>query len=281
MFDPMLGQEFAKGHFLRQLLREAIAEQQLAIVYQPIMSVSKNCCVAMEALVRWDHPSHGKVPPSEFIPLAERSGDIFALGRWVLQEACRTAAMWTGEDAPAVSVNVSAAQILAGELVGEVLEAVRQSGLPPHRLHLELTESSFAGDFDFVAPVLAQLRNLGVHISLDDFGTGFSSLAYLQQLKIDTIKIDKAFVWNMRADSDSILQAIVSIARALGCSTIAEGVETEDQRVALRGFGVDLHQGFYYSQPLAGGDVQAWLNRHPTRPTYRVRRATPALALRN
>lgn len=261
LFDPILAEQVAKGHFLGQCLSEAIANEKLTVVYQPIVASSDARCLSMEALVRWRHPDHGPVPPSEFIPLAERSGDILALGRWVLMEACRQAAHWPGPNPPDVSVNVSAAQILAGYLVQDVLEALRQSGLPSHRLHLELTESSFAGDFDRVAPVFTELRGHGVRISLDDFGTGFSSLAYLQQLPIDTIKIDKTFVGGMERETKSIVRAIVSLAGALGYEVIAEGVELESQHAALLTLGVGLQQGYLFSRPLLAASVPAWLHQ--------------------
>ncbi|MBL8241103.1 MAG: EAL domain-containing protein [Bryobacterales bacterium] len=261
LFDPLLAEHVAKGHFLGQCLSAAIANEELTVVYQPIVSSNNSRCVSMEALVRWRHPDHGPVPPNEFIPLAERSGDILALGRWVLMEACRQAAQWPGPEPPSVSVNVSAAQILAGYLVQDVLEAIGESGLPRHRLHLELTESAFAGDFDRVAPVFAELRGLGIRISLDDFGTGFSSLAYLQQLPIDTIKIDKIFVGGMARETKSIVRAIVSLADALGYEVIAEGVELESQRAALVTLGVGFQQGYLYARPLLAAAVPVWLHQ--------------------
>ncbi len=260
VFDPTLADQVAKAHFLSQCLSEAITNEKLSVAYQPIVSQAAGRCVALEALVRWDDPQRGAVPPSEFIPLAERSGDILALGRWVLEKACLEASRWPGVQPPGVSVNVSAAQVLAGSsFVEDVLGALERSGLPPDRLHLELTESSFAGDDDRVAVVLAKLRSQGVRISIDDFGTGFSSLAYLQNLPIDTIKIDKTFVSGIGAEAKPIVRAIVSMARALGYGLIAEGVETESQMSALNALGVEVQQGFLFSRPLPAADVPAWL----------------------
>ena len=269
VFDPTLADQVAKAHFLSQCLSEAITNEKLSVAYQPIVSHAAGRCVALEALVRWDHPQRGPVPPSEFIPLAERSGDILALGRWVLEEACREASRWPGAQPPGVSVNVSAAQVLAGSsFVQDVLGALERSGLPPDRLHLELTESSFAGDDDRVAVVLAKLRSQGVRISIDDFGTGFSSLGYLQNLPIDTIKIDKTFASGIGAEAKPIVRAIVSMAKALGYGLIAEGVETESQMSALNALGVEVQQGFLFSRPLPATDVPAWLQEfHHSRAT--------------
>jgi diguanylate cyclase (GGDEF)-like protein len=269
IFDPALADQVAKGHYLGQCLSEAIANQKLTIVFQPIVAATRGHCIAMEALVRWDHPDHGPIPPSEFIPMAERSGDILSLGRWVLIESCRAAAGWPGETPPAVSVNVSAAQFLAGFIVEDVKDALSASGLAPERLHLELTETAFAGDYESVVPVLTGLRAMGVRISLDDFGTGFSSLSYLHNLPVDTLKIDKAFVAGMDGESKAIVRASVSLARALGYGVVAEGVETERQRSVLLSLGVEQQQGYLYSRPLAPEAIPPWLWRWQQKPGVR------------
>lgn len=259
IFDQALADDLARRHRFAQALGRAIAEDTLTICFQPIVMVPNGRCVAMEALLRWKHPELGLIPPSEFIPLAERSGDIVAIGRWVLHEACRIAAGWPGEDPPAVSVNVSTAQVAAGCIVDDVVDAMRSSGLPPSRLHIELTESLFAGDQAIVGPTLQALRRMGIRISLDDFGTGFSSLAYLRILPVDTIKIDKSFVDGIEGESRSIINAIVSISRAMDFDLIAEGVETERQMAALVAMGVTTQQGYLLSKPLQVCDVPAWL----------------------
>lgn len=259
LYDPSLGDQAAKGHFLGQCLADAIANGELSTEFQPIVSVRERRCIAMEALVRWRHPQLGPIPPSDFIPMAERSGDILALGRWVLMDACRVAAALPGASPPAVSVNVSAMQVLEGNMVDEVRFALEQYRLPANRLHVELTETAFAGDYERVAPVLAALRDLGVKISLDDFGTGFSSLAYLRRFPIDTLKIDKAFVSGMEAESKSIVRAIVSMAGALGYDVVAEGVETEAQKADLCAIGVQHLQGYLFSKPLGEAAIGKWL----------------------
>lgn len=272
LFDPALAEQVAKGHFLGQCLSDAISNHKLSVVFQPIVSASSRTCHALEALVRWKHPEHGSIPPAEFIPMAERSGDILALGRWVLMESCRAAVNWPGR--PAVSVNVSATQVLAGYIIDDVKDALAGSGLPPDRLHLELTETAFAGDFDGVVPVLATLRGLGVRVSLDDFGTGFSSLSYLQRLPVDTLKIDKAFVAGMENESKSIVKAIISMADALGYGIVAEGVESERQMSALLAFGVDRQQGFYFARPLDADAVAGWLENWPVSEAARTGQAS-------
>ncbi len=263
MFDHALAEDLSRRHRFAQLLGRAVAENALSVLFQPIVLVPEGRCVALEALVRWRHHDLGLISPSEFIPLAERSGDIVAIGRWVLNEACRIAVTWPnhpGENPPAVSVNVSTAQVSAGCLVDDVTEAMRRSGLPAQRLHIELTESLFAGNQKLVGPTLQALRAMGVRISLDDFGTGFSSLAYLRTLPVDTIKIDKSFVDDIEGESRSIVTAIVSISQAMDFDLIAEGVETESQMATLLAMGVCAHQGYLLARPLPPEDIPSWLS---------------------
>ncbi len=263
MFDRALAEDLARRHRFAQSLGRAIDDGALSILFQPIVEVPRGRCVAMEALLRWRHPELGLVPPSEFIPLAERSGDIVAIGRWVLIEACRIAATWNGPEPPAVSINVSTAQVTTGCLLEHVTEAMMRSGLPAKRLHIELTESLFAGNQELVGPTLQALRQIGVRISLDDFGTGFSSLAYLRSLPVDTIKIDKSFVDGIDGSSKSIIQAIISISRAMEFDLIAEGVETEHQMSTLISMGVSSQQGYLLAKPLQAGEIREWLTRLP------------------
>ena len=264
MFDHALAEDLSRRHHFAQSLGRAVAENALSVLFQPIVLVPEGRCVALEALLRWRHRDLGLIPPSEFIPLAERSGDMGDIGRWVLNEACRIAVTWPsqpGHDPPAVSVNVSTAQVSAGCLVDDVTEAMRQSGLPARRLHIELTESLFAGNQELVRPTLQALRAMGVRISLDDFGTGFSSLAYLRTLPVDTIKIDKSFVDDIEGESRSIVTAIVSMSKAMDFELIAEGVETERQMAILMAMGVSTHQGYLLARPLPPEDIPAWLSK--------------------
>jgi diguanylate cyclase (GGDEF)-like protein len=263
LFDHTLAECISERHMLEQALRAAVERNELSLMFQPIISARTGSCEAMEALVRWHHPERGLIPPADFIPVAEQSGQISAVGRWVLSEACRQAAGWPfreGQTAPpAVTVNVSVAQVLSGTLLADVDAALSDSGLPASRLQLEITESMFVGDHVRVTPVFEELRRRGLRILLDDFGTGFSSLAYLGKLPIDVIKIDQSFVRTADHDGYAVINAILSIARALSLSVTAEGVETATQRRMLTTIGVEKLQGFLISRPMAGDHVAAWL----------------------
>jgi EAL domain-containing protein (putative c-di-GMP-specific phosphodiesterase class I) len=169
-----LAEGLRERHLLGEALREAIVNDELRLVFQPIVNARTSRCQALEALVRWEHPTRGTINPSEFIPLAERSGEIVPIGRWILEQACLAAASWPGTPAPAVSINVSVAQIVGGSVLSDVRKALSDSGLPTSRVHLEVTETVFAEDHKLIIPTLVALRELGISISLDDFGTGFS-----------------------------------------------------------------------------------------------------------
>jgi diguanylate cyclase (GGDEF)-like protein len=259
LFDLPLGQRLKERHTLERALREAIDSNSLSIVFQPIVGVKSGVCETLEALARWNHPQRGPIPPAEFIPLAERTGEIVALGRWILLQACRVASSWPGSPPPSVSVNVSAVQIEMGSLVLDVAHALRESGLPPRRLQLELTESVFAGDRRNIIPTLTDLRETGVKISLDDFGTGFSCLADLRRLPVDSIKIDKSFVELIEADATPIVKVIVATAQTFGLEVVAEGVETASQAQHLTGLGVHYLQGYFFSRTLTPEAVGEWL----------------------
>ncbi len=262
LFDPALGQLLAERRLLERALNEALDTGALSVAYQPIITTSAGLCESVEALIRWDHPQHGSISPVQLIPIAERTGEIIALGRWVLDQACREAASWQGDSPPCVSVNVSPIQIEGGTLIADVLHALESARLPSFRLHLELTESVFAGDRCNIIPTLAQLREMGVTISLDDFGTGFSCLADLRRLPIDRIKIDKSFVESLDTDSAPIVRVIVSTAHNFGLTVVAEGVETKAQAECLANLGVHYLQGYLFSKALAPEEFRTWLNRY-------------------
>jgi EAL domain-containing protein (putative c-di-GMP-specific phosphodiesterase class I) len=246
-------------HLLEHALHEAIDSEALEVAFQPIIRASTGECEMLEALVRWNHPDRGPVSPTEFIPLAERSGEIGALGRWVLCKACREAASWPGHRAPSVSVNISAVQIESGTLPIDIGAALEQAGLPPSHLYLELTESVFAGDRRHIIPTLSMLRKNGVRISLDDFGTGFSCLADLRRLPIDQLKVDKLFVDSIDVDSSPIVNTIVTTAQTFGLQVVAEGVETAAQAETLIGLGVHYLQGYLFSDILSPDAARRWL----------------------
>jgi diguanylate cyclase (GGDEF)-like protein len=261
LFDPSLSGRLTERRLLERALREAIDNETLEIAFQPIITASTGKCEALEALVRWNHPERGPVSPAEFIPLAERSGEIGALGRWVLAKACREAASWPGHKPPSVSVNVSVVQIESGTLPADIADALKEAGLPPSQLNLELTESVFAGDRRHIIPTLSALRECGIRISLDDFGTGFSCLADLRRLPIDQLKIDKSFVDSIDTDSAPIVNAIVTTAQTFGLEVVAEGVETAAQAETLVGLGVHYLQGYLFSDILLPDAAREWL-RH-------------------
>ncbi|WP_256077704.1 EAL domain-containing protein [Massilia sp. YIM B04103] len=244
-------------------LRHAIDRQELELVYQPQVALSDGRVSGMEALLRWNSAELGRVSPADFIPLAEDSGLIHEIGRWVLLQACRQNQLWHGAglgELP-VAVNVSASQLASGRLPDDVRAALAASGLPPQCLELELTESVMMRDFEHTQAQLAELAGLGISISLDDFGTGYSSLSYLSRFTLDKLKIDQSFVRNITSEprSAAIAQATVALAHGLNLVVVAEGVETAGQLSYLRGIGCDKIQGFLFSAPLAADDFESLL----------------------
>ena len=258
-FDPALAAELRERRLLEEALREAIGNHELRLEFQPIVDAVNGRCGSLEALVRWEHPTRGTIGPTEFIPIAERSGDIIAIGRWVLAQACAAAKNWPGVPQPAVSLNVSVAQIVEGTVLDDVRGALAASGLEAHRLQIEVTETLFASDHRLIISTLAGLRAMGIRVSLDDFGTGFSSLSYLRSLPIDTLKIDKSFVAGVQDESGPIIRAIRSLADAFDIDVIAEGVETPQEAATLLSMGVNFLQGFLFARPLPQEQVAEWL----------------------
>jgi diguanylate cyclase (GGDEF)-like protein/PAS domain S-box-containing protein len=246
-------------------LRKAIADEALEVYYQPCLNLKNNKVTGCEALVRWRHPERGMISPAEFIPIAEETGLIDAIGEWVLTKACAEAATWP--DAINVAVNVSPVQFRSGTLALKIVAALAASGLPADRLELEITEAVLIRDDDIALEILHQLRAIGVRIALDDFGTGYSSLSYLQRFPFDKIKIDRCFVNDLaEADGSSIVQAVVNIAAARHMATTAEGVETERQQELLRGLGCTEMQGYLFSAPKPAEEVRRILLAHLSRP---------------
>ncbi len=246
-------------------LRTALVEGQFVLYYQPQVSADGRV-IGAEALVRWKHPRHGMVPPGDFIPLAEETGLILPLGEWVMRQACTQLAIWSRNPATAslkVSVNVSARQFRQPDFVAEVSSIIERCGIDPSRLKLELTESMLANDLDDIIGKMEALRERGVSFSLDDFGTGFSSLAYLKRLPLDQLKIDQAFVRDLlsNANDAAIANTVVSLGQNLGLEVIAEGVETEGQRNFLTSIGCHHFQGYLYSKPVPVADFEAYIRR--------------------
>jgi EAL domain-containing protein (putative c-di-GMP-specific phosphodiesterase class I) len=228
----------------------ALEQEQFSILYQPFVDTGRGRVSGFEALLRWYHPERGTVSPVEFIPVAEETGLIKAIGAWVLRQACSDAAAWP--DSVKVAVNLSAVQFSARNLVEVVAHALALSGLAPNRLELEITESVLLQDTGDVLETLHRLHALGVRIAMDDFGTGYSSLSYLQRFPFDKIKIDQAFIRQLseKADSVAIVRAVIGLGRSLGIAILAEGVETKEQLSVLQTEGCWDVQGFLFSRPV-------------------------------
>ncbi|HYE13863.1 MAG TPA: EAL domain-containing protein [Pyrinomonadaceae bacterium] len=237
-------------------LRRAIERKEFFLQYQPIVCLSTGRVRSFEALVRWQHPEHGLVNPSEFIPVAEETGLIVPLGQWVLGEACRQMRAWqvhhSLDESVTMAVNLSSKQFSQADLLEQISSALRQTGLAPSALKLEITESMVMENIDTAIDTLERLRSLGVELSIDDFGTGYSSLSYLHRFPINTLKIDRSFVTRMsdNAENAEIVRTIITLARSLEMSVVAEGVERMEQLERLKALDCDLGQGFIFSRPV-------------------------------
>ncbi|HET7703070.1 MAG TPA: diguanylate cyclase, partial [Candidatus Limnocylindrales bacterium] len=256
LFEPEMSAATLERVELEADLRRALARDELRLEYQPILDLSTDTIVGVEALVRWEHPSRGLIPPLTFIPVAEQTGLIVPLGRWVLETACAQARAWLDElpERPLVmSVNLSARQFTQPTLVDDIRAVLASTGLPADRLELEITESVLLDDGEESAIALRALRDLGVKLVLDDFGTGYSSLSYLRRLPLDTIKIDRSFVEGIDRDGSNlpIVQAVIALAHGLGIDVVAEGIETTGQLERLRELACDRGQGFLFARPQA------------------------------
>jgi diguanylate cyclase (GGDEF)-like protein len=247
-FEPELNRIGVDRRRLEADLRRALEHGEFELHFQPILNLRTHAFSGFEALLRWQHPERGLVPPCDFIPVAEDTGLIVPIGDWVIREALAEAARWPGE--LKIAVNVSSMQLVRGNLVTTLVQALAASGIAHERVEIEITESVFLENSEQSLDTLRQLRALGVRIALDDFGTGFSSLSYLKRFPFDKIKIDRCFVSDIEVDgSAAIVQAVVNIAAARNMTTTAEGVETEQQRDILRQLGCTQMQGYLFSAP--------------------------------
>jgi diguanylate cyclase (GGDEF)-like protein len=254
LFDEHLREQVLNRVRIEGKLRGALERDELRVQYQPIVDARSGRPVSVEALVRWQHPDRGLIPPSEFIPVAEETGLIAELGRWVLGEACSQVAAWQREfGVPlGLAVNVSGRQLARPGFAAEVARIAERSGLIAGTLGLEITESVLIEEADAPMAALAQLRQHGLRLSLDDFGTGYSSLSYLKRFPLDSLKLDRSFIRGLGSGEEdrAIVEAVVTMARTLGLDVVAEGVETERQLAEVRALECPFAQGYLFARPL-------------------------------
>jgi diguanylate cyclase (GGDEF)-like protein/PAS domain S-box-containing protein len=265
LYTPVMHARAMQRLELETELRHALRRQEFLLHYQPEIDIATGEVIGAEALIRWNRPGHGFVNPSEFIPIAEETGLIVEIGRWTLREACRTARQWHAARSNCqqviVSVNLSARQFQDESLSSDVVSALRDAGLPPECLALEITESAVMEDVDSAVATLRALKDLGVLVMIDDFGTGYSSLAYLKRFPVDFLKIDRTFIHEIDASPNdaAIVSAMITLSHALGIRVVAEGVETQAQLGRLRMLGCDVGQGYLFARPALPGDLSGLL----------------------
>ncbi|WP_374724454.1 EAL domain-containing protein [Calidifontibacillus erzurumensis] len=248
---------------IENYLRKALENDEFSLHFQPQLDIKNEKIIGFEALLRWNHPDLGNIPPSDFIPIAEDTGLILPIGDWVLRQACLQVKEWekVGFHSLRVAVNLSAQQFLQRNLAEKIKEVIKETSIRPQNLELEITERVVIHDIDSALSVLKQLKDIGVHISIDDFGTGYSSLNYLKRLPIHTLKIDRSFIFDIDSNpsSKALTSAITSMAHDLNLNVIAEGVETYDQLSYVKKSACDAIQGFYFSKPLQANAVIEFL----------------------
>jgi diguanylate cyclase (GGDEF)-like protein len=264
VFEPTMHTAIVARHALSAELSKSLGRGELAVFYQPIIDLQSGIPTGVEALVRWRHPTRGLVGPNEFIPLAEETGAILPIGAWVLQEACAQAAQWSsfGRDGRglSVTVNLAAQQLAEATFVDDLRRIMRETGLPPHRLILEMTETVMFHDTSTTIARLEAIRELGVRIAIDDFGTGYSSLGYLRRFRVDILKIAREFVGPADSQEEwAFAGAIVALGRTLGLAIIAEGIEEQGQLERLRGLGCEFGQGYLFARPETAATVTRYL----------------------
>ncbi len=261
MFEPAMHDSALDTLVLETDLRIAVERQELRLLFQPIVRLADATIVGFEALARWHHPTRGFISPSTFVGIAEESGAIVPMGRWVLEEACRQAHLWQrlapGDELRSVSVNVSPREVWQPDFLEHVKRTLQRTGLAPSCLHLEITESSVMHDREQMLAAMRGLAELGVRLSIDDFGTGYSALSYLKDLPVDTVKVDRSFIAEMsRGGKDAqLVRTIVELGHSLRLRVVAEGIETEDQLRSLIEMDCEFGQGFYFYQPMTPADV--------------------------
>jgi diguanylate cyclase len=261
-FNASISHNMLEHISLISAMRKALHDNQFSLHYQPKIDLQDNSLSGFEALLRWNHPEQGFIPPATFIPLAESSGLIIQLGEWVINEACRQAKIWrdAGMQDFSIAVNISSIQFKRGNIDTLVFNALNQCSLPPQYLELELTESLLIEDSERLANTLSNLRSEGVHFSIDDFGTGYSNLGYLKKFEVESLKIDQSFVRKMddHTGDAAIVRAIIQMAISLGLKTIAEGVEDATTAALLRGLGCNKAQGYYWARPMPAEEAKTF-----------------------
>ncbi len=258
-FSPEMDENLRARQELETAMQQAMERGEISLMFQPQAALEDGSIIGVEALMRWMHPELGAVPPDRFIPVAEETGKIVELGRWILEAACREVATWPGQ--LRLSVNVSPIQFELVDVVAEVKEALTRSGFPAHRLDIEITEGIFMSNARPVIDALEKLRAIGIGIALDDFGTGYSSLGYLGRLPVDKIKIDQSFVKRLPGDQQAgvIIRAVMMLSEALDKIVIAEGIETADQAWMLKMMGCKVGQGYHFGRPKTATEMHALL----------------------
>jgi len=267
LFEPTMHDRAIHRLELKADLQRAVENEEFTLHYQPIMLLADGAASGFEAVIRWNHRRRGLVPPLEFIPLAEETGLIIPIGRWVLREAAKRG-VWLNEQWPqdpplTIAVNLSARQLQQPGLVAEVQEALQTSGLPPSSLVLEITESVMMQDIDSSILKLRELKDIGVMLAIDDFGTGYSSLNYLRQFPVDILKVDRSFISEVTGSGEeaALTDAIISLAGTLGLAAVAEGIEQREQYARLLELHCDLGQGFYFARPMDAEQLERFLAR--------------------
>jgi EAL domain-containing protein (putative c-di-GMP-specific phosphodiesterase class I) len=269
LFDETMHTETKRLLQLETDLRRALERDEFDISYQPIVALHTERVIGFEALLRWNHPEHGAIPPDTFIPVAEETGLIVPIGWWTLRTACMHMHAWQTRFTMAVpltlSVNISGKQLMQPHFIDHVTEIIHTSGLSPHQLRLEITETTMVHRTDHTIVVLNALRTLGVQIDIDDFGTGYSSLSTLYQFPSTALKVDRSFVQQLGQHGEhvEIVQAIVTLAHQLGMDVIVEGIETRAQLARLQAMGCDMGQGYLFFHPMTTTMIERWLTMLP------------------
>jgi diguanylate cyclase (GGDEF)-like protein len=265
VFEPTMHEKVVERLELRSELQHAIENGELELHYQPVVRLQAHHILGVEALLRWNHATRGTIPPLQFIPLAEETGLIIPMGRWVLETACHEAVRiqkeFPREEPLAMSVNLSVRQLQSDSIVADVRCALEQSGLDPSGLVLEITESVMMADTDFAVQRLLDLKALGIRLAMDDFGTGYSSLSYLSRFPVDILKMDRSFVGS--GENVALTSAIIALGASLELDVVAEGIELPEQEDSLHDLGCQIGQGFLFARPMDSGALFKFLTEHP------------------